>query len=242
MLKSDFDFTGKRVLVTGGTRGIGKAFVEGFSKLGARVVYTGTKKPDQALSGAEFLELNLSEDASVAKAMAQIPPGEILVNNAGINAIGPIDKLEMSDFEKIHKVNLEGAARLTQEVSRKMIQSKTQGKILNVASILGLNSRAGRSSYSSSKAGLIGLTKASALDLAPYGILVNAICPGFTRTDLTERILGDKGILEVESSIPLGRLATVEEMATAGIFLCSDFNRYMTGQVLVVDGGYTVKQ
>jgi 3-oxoacyl-[acyl-carrier protein] reductase len=110
---------------------------------------------------------------------------------------------------------------------------------VNVSSIFGLVSRSKRDSYSASKAGLIGLTRAAALDLAPYGILVNALCPGFTLTDLTRSILSKDEMKRLSSEIPLGRFAREEEIAASAVFLCSDLNTYITGQAIAVDGGFT---
>jgi 3-oxoacyl-[acyl-carrier protein] reductase len=114
------------------------------------------------------------------------------------------------------------------------------GRIVNISSIFGVGSRAGRSSYSASKSGLIGQTRAIALDLAKDNILVNAVCPGFVLTDLTRRVLGEKGMEEVAGQIPLGRLAETSDIAPAVLFLASPLNTYITGQTLIVDGGYLV--
>lgn len=137
-------------------------------------------------------------------------------------------------------MNLTGAARLLKVVSARMMARGKGGKVLNVSSIFGVVSRARRNSYSASKAGLIGLTRASALDLAPHGILVNAICPGFTKTDLTMSVLASQDIKQLVAQIPAGRMATEDEIARTAVFLCSPLNTYMTGQVVVIDGGFTI--
>jgi 3-oxoacyl-[acyl-carrier protein] reductase len=242
MLKSDLNFKGKRAVVTGGTRGIGKSIADLLAELGCHVIYTGTKA-EAAFPGPDrtYLRLDLADDASIKSFFAELSkagPVDILVNNAGINLIEPIDKISEERWQRIIKVNLTGAMLLTREISGKMIEEGRGGKILNVSSIFGLISRAMRDSYSSSKSGLIGLTRASALDLAPHNILVNALCPGFTLTDLTKSILSEKDMAELSAEVPLGRMAEEKEIARTAVFLVSDLNTYMTGQVLVADGGY----
>jgi len=186
----------------------------------------------------------LSDKTSTEKFISRlrkIPKIDILINNAGINVIEPIDELNQADWEKILKVNLTGPMLLTKEVAVIMKKNKTAGRILNISSMFGIISKAKRNSYSASKAGLIGLTRSSALDLAPYNILVNALCPGFTMTDLTASILSPAEIKRLSSEIPLGRFADEEEIAKIAVFLCSDFNTYITGQAIVADGGFTIQ-
>ena len=127
---------------------------------------------------------------------------------------------------------------LTKAVASHMVRHKTSGKIINVSSIFGVISKSKRAAYSASKAGLIGLTRACSLDLAPHGILVNALCPGFVETEMTSKILSadDKKVLAAQ--VPLGRFAQAGEIAAAAVFLCSGLNTYMTGQVFIVDGGF----
>ena len=297
MNKRPVSFSGKTALVTGGTRGIGRAIAGLLAELGSDVIYTGTGRQSgihegrkfirsrpqhRAIHGADgawplsmtptktpafgsteltiprepsraksrdrpgmatgFIRLDLSNDMSVKRflaALKKIPKIDILVNNAGINVIEPIQDLQMESWDEIIKVNLTGPALLMKEVSAKMIENGRGGRIVNVSSIFGLVSRSKRDSYSASKAGLIGLTRAAALDLAPYGILVNALCPGFTLTDLTRSILSKDEMKRLSSEIPLGRFAREEEIAASAVFLCSDLNTYITGQAIAVDGGFT---
>ncbi|MBU0630373.1 MAG: SDR family oxidoreductase [Candidatus Margulisbacteria bacterium] len=230
MHKNKLNFKGKKAIVTGGTRGIGKGIADLLSDLGGEVVATGTA------------QLDLANDKSIVAFIENMPDdADILINNAGINLIEPINEMNIGNFERIVKVNLTGCALLIKEVSSRMIKNNIKGKILNLSSIFGIVSKEKRASYSASKTGLIGLTRAAALDLAPHGILVNALCPGFTKTDLTASILSKNDIDLLCKEVPTGRFAEVEEIAKAAAFLCSDLNTYMTGQVLVVDGGFTIQ-
>ncbi|MFA4905574.1 MAG: SDR family NAD(P)-dependent oxidoreductase [Candidatus Margulisiibacteriota bacterium] len=234
MNKSELDFKNKTAVVTGSTRGIGKSIADLLGEHGCHVVRTGTKSDSV---------LDLTDDASVKAFLAgleKLEAVDILVNNAGINFVEPIDGISEDQWQRIMKVNLTGAMLLMKAVSKKMIVAARGGKILNMSSIFGLISRAGRDSYSSSKAGLIGLTRAAAIDLAPHNILVNALCPGFTFTDLTRSMLSGEEMKALADEIPIKRMAEEAEIAKAAIFLCSDLNTYMTGQVLVVDGGYVI--
>lgn len=238
-----FDFSNKTAVITGGTRGIGKAIVDLLIDFGCEVIYTGTKKEDKNLADKKiFIQLDFTKPASIKAFLDKIkalPKIDILINNAGINIIEPIDEVSIDNWNKVLNVNLTSAMILTKEISKKMKQN-TFGRVLNLSSIFGISSRPKRNAYSATKAGLIGLTKASALDLAPYGILVNALCPGFTSTELTTSILSQKEIDELNLQIPLGRFAETQEIAKTAVFLCSDVNTYITGQTIVVDGGYTI--
>jgi 3-oxoacyl-[acyl-carrier protein] reductase len=158
-----------------------------------------------------------------------------------INIIEPIDEIKDENWEKVLAVNLTGPMYIMREVVKVMKKNNRGGKILNVSSIFGVVSKAKRDAYSASKSGIIGLTKASALDLARYNILVNAICPGFTSTELTASILSKEEITELTHKIPLGRFAGVSEIAKIAVVLCSDLNTYITGQSILVDGGVTVQ-
>ena len=161
-----------------------------------------------------------------------------LLISEDINKINPITEIVIDDWDWIHAVNLRGAFLLTQIVSERMKKQKF-GKIINIASIFGVVSKEKRAAYSSSKWGLIGFTKAVALDLAPFNVLVNAISPGFVDTDLTRRTIGPENIKNLAETIPQGRLAKPEEIASVVLFLSSDQNTYITGQNIVVDGGVT---
>lgn len=238
-------FKDKTAIVTGGTRGIGRSIVLLLLNLGAKVIYTGTRKKDKhLLREADYWRLDLSDALSTSRFMhrlRKLSKLDILVNNAGINIIEPIVGIKEEHWNKVIQVNLTGAMLVMREVSRIMKRSKTAGRILNISSILGIISKEKRNAYSSSKSGLIGLTKAAALDLAPYNILVNALCPGFTMTDLTASILSKEEIKHLSSEIPLKRFVREDEIAKIAVFLCSDLNSYMTGQTLVADGGFIIR-
>ncbi len=245
MRKNTLSFKGRVVLVTGGTRGLGKAMVELLCHQGAHVIYTGTRERKFSRHPSkDFWPLDLSSDASIQEfrqRLRQLPRLDVLINNAGINVISPIDNIEEAHWQKIIQVNLTGAMLLMKEAARIMKKNKSGGRILNVSSIFGVISKARRNAYSASKAGLIGLTRASSLDLAPYGILVNAICPGFVRTDLTDRILPAKEQAALAAQVPLGRFGSAQEIARCAAFLCSDWNTYITGQAITVDGGFSIQ-
>lgn len=242
----NIDLTGKKAIVTGGTRGIGRSMVTLFIESGCEVIYTGTSdNPKNKIEGAKYEQLNL---LSVEKTQFFInnlfhkeEKIDILVNNAGINIIEPIDELHESNWQKIMAVNLTGPMNLIKEAAKNMKEKKTKGKILNISSIFGCISKSSRNAYSTSKAGLIGLTRSASLDLAPYNILVNALCPGFTRTELTKSILSKQDITDLTSQIPIKRFARSEEIAKVALFLCSDLNTYLTGQTIIVDGGFTIQ-
>ena len=245
MPKNDLNFKGKTALVTGSTRGIGKAIADLLFEQGGRVIYTGTKEHVKLDGpGRSYLQLDLASDASIKRFLADLANIEridVLVNNAGVNLIEPISKITDDQWHRIIKVNLTGAMIISREISEKMIAGKQGGKILNISSIFGVLSRETRDSYSASKSGLIGLTRAAALDLAQHNILVNALCPGFTLTDLTRSVLSEAEMKALAAEVPMGRMAEEQEMARTAIFLVSDLNTYMTGQTLVADGGFVVK-
>ena len=240
-----FDFSGKTALVTGGTRGIGRSIVTLLTTLGAKVVYTGTKKIDgRPVSKANYWQVDFNDVASRESfiiRLRNLPKLNIAINNAGINIIEPIDEIIRKNWEKVIEVNLTGAMLVIKEASQIMKKNKIGGKILNLSSIFGVISKAKRNAYSSSKSGLIGLTRAAALDLSKHNILVNALCPGFTLTDLTVSVLSQKETRQLAKKIPLGRFAQEEEIARIAVFLCSELNSFMTGQTFIADGGFTIR-
>ncbi len=238
-------FKNKIALVTGGTRGLGKAMVDLLCQQGAYVIYTGTKDQKSRDSSSKILwPLDFSSEISIRKfrnRLKRLSRLDILINNAGINKIAAVTDVDERDWQKIIQVNLTGSMLLMKDAARIMKKNKFGGHILNVSSIFGLISKSQRNAYSASKAGLIGLTRAASLDLAPYGILVNAICPGFVRTDLTNSILSAKDQRILAMQVPLGRFGTEEEIARCAIFLCSHWNTYITGQNITIDGGFSIQ-
>ena len=240
------DFSKKTAIVTGGTRGIGKSIVSLLIESGCHVIYTGTKKqPKSPIKNGQYEQLDLSDKKSidhfVKEVVGKTSRIDVLINNAGINIIESIDEVKYENWEKILAVNLTGPMHLTKAVAKTMKKNKHGGKILNISSIFGVVSKAKRNSYSASKSGLMGLTRASSLDLAPYNILVNTLCPGFTSTELTKSILSSKEMKDLSLQVPLGRFADASEIAKIAVFLCSDLNTYLTGQTIVVDGGVTTQ-
>ncbi len=237
----NISFENQTVLITGASRGIGKSLFKAYSNLGANVIGTTTDKKKSI--NKNFLEVNFENKESTNsfyKKIKKLKKIDILINNAGINKISSIQNLDEKSLKKILNVNLLTPILLTKIVSQKMIKRKS-GSIINIGSIFGHISKSQRSSYSATKAGLEGFTKAASLDLAKYGILVNSVCPGFVKTDLTKKILGLNKIKQLEKEIPLGRLSSSEEIVNLIIFLSSNKNTYITGQSFIIDGGFVVK-
>ena len=220
-------FEGKTVLVTGGTKGIGRQITKDFINAGAKVLATGSSMVD-------FLD-----PSSIDKFIQSIQDLDIdiCIYNAGINEVSPFCETVDQSWEDVLAVNLTGAYKITKAVAAGMVV-RGYGKIINIASIWSHKSCKGRAAYSASKFGLRGLTQAVAAEVASKGVLVNSVSPGFTRTSLKERILGEDGIKEVESKIPLGRLATPKDISNVVLFLSSDMNSYISGQDILVDGGF----
>ena len=240
----NIDFTNKTVLVTGGTRGIGASIVRHFANLNGDVIATGVNKDqlhklNNGRVNYHYLDLNNKKSISdFIEYIDQQKKIDILINNAGINKINSINEIRDEDWDNIYNINLHGPFILTRAVSR-IMKNNNYGRIVNIASILGVISREKRAAYSTTKSGLIGLTKATALDLAKDNILVNSISPGFIDTELTKNILGEKSMRELSYSIPLKRLGDSDEIAKLVLFLASDQNTYITGENIIIDGGYT---
>ena len=242
------DFSNKTVIVTGGTRGIGAAIVELLQQCNAQVIGTGTNTKELERLNREskgektdYIHLDFTSNESVQEFLGFIDKQDridVLINNAGVNKIDSIQDVLEDDWDWINSVNLRGPFLLSRTVANRM-KKQGYGRILNIASIFGVVSKVKRVAYSTTKWGLVGFTKAVALDLAPHNILVNAVSPGFVNTDLTRKILGDKEIKEITGTIPQQRLASVEEIAKTVIFLSSENNTYITGQNIIVDGGFT---
>lgn len=243
----NIEFSNKKVLVTGGTRGIGQKIAQEFSKHGATVVVTGTKSnPPQWLEDTsnvsyEKLEVGTSKwHEDIDKLIQKHDGFDICINNAGINKVSRLDELEKDDLDSILLTNLNAPIYIASRVSKKMIEKK-YGYIVNIGSIFGSVSKLGRNPYTASKAGLIGATKTMAIDLGEYGVLVNCVSPGFVDTELTRKVLGEKGMKEMQERIPLKKLAKVDDIVPTILFLCSDYNTYITGQNITVDGGFTLE-
>ena len=242
------DLKGKKALVTGGTRGIGKAIADVLLKAGAFVIITGTKQEDidrlnndSDRSKTLYIQLDLLDRESINLFLKQIKAMEkidILINNAGINKIAINTETNEDDYDLLNNVNLKAPYLITREISRLMIKHR-YGRIVNITSIWSTITRSGRSLYTLTKWGVVGLTKTLSVELAPYNILVNAIGPGFTRTELTEQTNSPEEIEKITAMIPIQRMAEPSEIANLALFLSSDLNSYLTGQNIIIDGGYT---
>lgn len=231
------DFEGKKVLVTGGSRGIGKKLVNDFRSLGAEVYGTS-----RCMSGADLFTLPVDfcdvESTDLFISHIEEMDFDILINNAGTNKIGHIEEYRLDDYERILNLNLTACFRTTKAVIPRM-KEKGWGRIVNITSISSEISMPLRSAYCSSKFGLLGLTKVTAVEMAQHGILVNSVGPGVTETELTVNVLGREKMDEIASNNPAKRLGTVQDMSNVVMFMASDLNTYMVGQNILVDGGYT---
>ena len=231
---------GYRAVVTGATRGIGYAIAERLLQDGLEVIVTGTKENATYPIGASYHQVNFLDDNSVNEFTKYLKRQkvDVLINNAGINKIGEFASIDINDFDHILKVNLRTPFQLCQAVIPYM-KEKKWGRIVNLTSIFGNITKEYRAPYSSSKFGLDGMTAALAAEVSEMGILANSVGPGFIDTDLTRNVLGDDGISELKGRIPMKRLGKVEEIASLVSWLVSDENTYMSGQNLMIDGGFS---
>lgn len=243
---------GKIAVVTGASRGIGKAIAMKFAQLGATVVinYNGSAQKAEEVKQsiiadggrAVIKQCNVADydacEAFIKEVIDQFGRIDILVNNAGITKDGLIMRMSEEDFTNVVDVNLKGTFHCIRFASRQMMKQRS-GRIINMSSVVGISGNAGQINYAASKAGVIGMTKSAAKELASRGITVNAIAPGYIETDMTN-VLSDKVKEETMKQIPLGRLGQTEDIAAAAAFLASDEAGYITGQVLAVDGGMAV--
>jgi 3-oxoacyl-[acyl-carrier protein] reductase len=239
------DLSGKIALVTGGTRGIGHDICRAFASAGAQVALCardGAKAAEVAGelgAGARGYACDVgvaSQVEALAKAVEKDHGRiDILVNNAGFTKDNLLFLLTEADWDSVVNTNLKGAFLVTKYAARGMIKRRW-GRVINITSVVGLNGNKGQSNYSASKAGMIGFTKSVAKELASRNVLVNAVAPGYIDTELT-RGISEEAKKYLQDNIPLGRLGQAADVAGAVVFLASDFASYITGQVLVVDGG-----
>ena len=230
----------RRAVVTGGTRGIGEATARALLKTGHDVLVTGTSRVGKAPEGCAYRACDFSDAAALSAFAEELAKLEIdvLVNNAGVNKVAFLSETDPEDFARIQQINVTAPFLLCRAVVPGM-RKRRFGRIVNITSVFSIVSKAGRSAYSASKCSLVGLTRALALEVAADNVLVNCLAPGFVNTDMTRRILGEKGMSEIRAHIPMGRLADSEEIARYVVFLAGAENSYMAGQNIVVDGGFT---
>lgn len=219
----------RTALITGAARGIGAA------------IKKRLEQEDLFLLTPSRTELDLLSDISIDAFLSSLKkPVDILINNAGINYLAGIEEVSIEKMQEMSQVNLAAPLRMTQGIIPGM-KANRFGRIVNVSSIFGIVSKERRLLYSTTKAGLIGMTRGLAVELAPFNILVNCVAPGYVMTELTMQNNTKEELEIIRNAIPVGRLAEPEEIAEVVAFLCSDKNSYITGQAIVVDGGFTCK-
>lgn len=243
------DLTGKTAIITGASRGIGAEIARKLAAAGAKIVvnYSGSQEKAEAVvqeikaDGGEAIAVKANvSDADAVKALVEetmqaFGSIDILVNNAGITRDNLMMRMKDDEWDDVINTNLKGVFICTKAVTRQMMKQRA-GRIINIASIVGVMGNAGQANYVAAKAGVIGLTKTTARELASRNITANAVAPGFITTDMTDK-LGDDIQKAMLGQIPLGRFGKPEEVAKAVLFLASDDSSYMTGQTLHLDGG-----
>jgi 3-oxoacyl-[acyl-carrier protein] reductase len=240
-----FDLSGKTALVTGATGGIGGAIARALHGQGAQVMLAGTRRERLDALARELADrvhvapADLADPAApetlVKSAEAAMGGLDILVNNAGITRDGLLLRMKDEDWQAVLEVNLSSAFRLSRAALRGMMK-KRWGRIINITSVVGVTGNAGQANYAAAKAGMIGMTKAIAAEIATRGITVNCIAPGFIATAMTEKLTPDQREAGAKA-IPMGRFGTPEEIASAAVYLASPEAAYVTGQTLHVNGG-----
>jgi NAD(P)-dependent dehydrogenase (short-subunit alcohol dehydrogenase family) len=249
-----FDLSGRVALVTGGNKGLGKAMARGLAEAGADIVIASRHEEELKAALAEILAgtgrkgahfvVDVAKRDSVKKlaqdALAKMGRIDILVNNAGMNAPQGIDEITDETWDRVVEVNLNSCMALSRAVVPQMKERKW-GRIVHISSVMSITSKEKRNVYSATKAALNGMTRASALDLGPYNITVNCIAPGPFLTDMPMSVLSDAEKKSFSDRTALGRWAEPKELAGPIVMLCSDAGSYVTGQVVVVDGGYTAR-
>lgn len=245
---SFLDLSGRTALVTGASQGIGESIARTLADHGARVIVAARNREklealaeelESAGSAAHVLELDLAQTEQAGELVSNLPEPfaevDILVNNAGVTADNLFVRMQLEQWEQVLRINLTGAFAVARAVSRGMMRRRW-GRIVSISSVVGLMGNAGQANYAAAKAGLIGLSKSLARELAARGVTVNVVAPGFIDTAMTEQI-PEKNRQELFRAIPLQRLGSVEEVANAVLYLVSEEAGYITGHVLNVSGG-----
>lgn len=242
------DFTGQTVLITGATKGIGKSTAKLFYERGARVIVTGTgmQPPDDPffLEGKDrviYCKANFSNKEGIHDFLYRLSAFQkidVCVNNAGINILSSIDEVREADYDAMLSINLNAPFAICKQVSE-LMKNQQYGRIVNIASIWSILSKTRRTTYSITKNAIVGLTKNISVELASSGIMVNAVSPGFTMTELTKKNLSQEEINLLSSQVPANRFANPVDIAHVILFLSSSENSYLTGQNIIVDGGFT---
>lgn len=241
-----FDLTGRRALITGGSKGLGKSMAKAFAEAGAEILITA-RHEDELKSAAQeiggrcewkVVDLTKPEEAeALGKSAGRV---DILVNNAGTNLPQPIDQVKDDAWMTMMELNLNSAMRLQRALVPQM-KERRWGRVIHVSSVLGIGGKEGRNGYCASKAAVIGLAHASAIDLGPFGVTVNCIAPGPFLTDLPGKLLNEEQKKHFADRTAMGRWGKPEEIAGPALLLASDAGSYITGSTLVVDGGCTIR-
>lgn len=248
-----FDLTGKVALVTGASSGLGRRFALTLAKAGAKVGVAARRadrlaevvREIEAFDGrAVPIPLDVTDPATVRAAVAtaetELGPIGVLVNNAGVNVAKPLLDHDVGDWDRVMDTNLKGVWLMAQEVARHMVRLDHGGSIINIGSILGLTAQAMMPAYCAAKAGMINLSRAMAIELAPHKIRVNAIAPGFFESEMTHDYLNSNTGRAMATRIPMKRTGTTDELDGVLLLLASDASSYMTGAVITVDGGHSI--
>ncbi|QDT45259.1 2-dehydro-3-deoxy-D-gluconate 5-dehydrogenase [Gimesia alba] len=250
-----FDLTSRAAIITGGSKGLGSAMAEGLASAGADVLLTSRHQAEVEATAAQIakdygvkvigVQADVTDAEQVAamtdRAISEFGKIDILINNAGINIRGPIDELTLEQFQEVQNVNVTGPWLCAKSVVPHMKQAK-YGRIINLASTLGLVGMSNRTPYTASKGAMVQMTRALGLELCEYGITCNAICPGPFLTPMNEPFAETEEIKKfIVGAVAMNRWAKMEEIQGAAIFLASDASSYMTGSMVTVDGGWTAR-